>query len=622
MRFTGFTIFGLVAMQLRQHAAFGAEHRRHLLEDGIECTLYYKVVEFESDNTRNEDTWACEFTREQADQFGGQDIMDIKGIPKEFFHSRHVVSGEAILKVQSGAFVERSSDLSQTTMVVPDPATATVQQLSDTDPRHHAQQERSSQRRLAKAKGTIKTLVARVIDGNNVQPTANAWQLQNDIFDDQINLKTQFAACSHNQAIIENSGIVDVKVSTRASQGSSAMEIAARAKAYEQYGNLSTKYDLVMFCMPPGSGDWLAYAYINRWDSYYNDNWCRSVSAQMHEIGHNLGLGHSGKGTNVYGDQSSMMGYSYEDDDAPEMCFNAANNYQLRWYEEQSASVNPLAFPGSTPRSYVFNGVGDYNKGGSELITMRLELYGDNGGADFYLGYNRKAGPNKGTLQEFDSMLIYRKDEGGPYGYSEKSWRYEIPLGQAVYIENYKGSGNAVYIKFKSRSADRRDATVEIWNDKSGSTPTAKPSLLPTRKPTLSPTNAGSSASSSSSSLSSSWFVPPTLSPTLSPTPSPTPSPTSSPTSSPTASPTPVASSSTSSSSTEDCADDPSFALKGNKKQNCAWVAKGLKKALKNKKLYSKIQKKCKKKVKKQIKVFDMCKKTCGMVGLGECDRR
>ena len=34
----------------------------------------------------------------------------------------------------------------------------------------------------------------------------------------------------------------------------------------------------------------------------------RSVSAQMHELGHNLNLAHAGEGSDPYGDQSGMMG--------------------------------------------------------------------------------------------------------------------------------------------------------------------------------------------------------------------------------------------------------------------------------------------------------------------------
>ena len=49
--------------------------------------------------------------------------------------------------------------------------------------------------------------------------------------------------------------------------------------------------DHVMLCLPPGTnGGWIAYAYINSCVSVYNDDWCMSVSGQLHEIGHNLNL--------------------------------------------------------------------------------------------------------------------------------------------------------------------------------------------------------------------------------------------------------------------------------------------------------------------------------------------
>jgi len=40
-----------------------------------------------------------------------------------------------------------------------------------------------------------------------------------------------------------------------------------------------------------GLGAWIAYAYVNSWLTVYNNNYCNYVSAQMHELGHNLNLG-------------------------------------------------------------------------------------------------------------------------------------------------------------------------------------------------------------------------------------------------------------------------------------------------------------------------------------------
>jgi hypothetical protein len=51
----------------------------------------------------------------------------------------------------------------------------------------------------------------------------------------------------------------------------------------------------------------IAYAYVNSWNSVYDDDWCMKVSAQVHEIGHNLGLSHSNEGGESYEDRSGMV---------------------------------------------------------------------------------------------------------------------------------------------------------------------------------------------------------------------------------------------------------------------------------------------------------------------------
>lgn len=62
-----------------------------------------------------------------------------------------------------------------------------------------------------------------------------------------------------------------------------------------------------LFIEQPVATRRIAYAYINSWLSVYNDEWCRSVSGQLHEVGHNLNLDHSQEGNDEYGDQSGMM---------------------------------------------------------------------------------------------------------------------------------------------------------------------------------------------------------------------------------------------------------------------------------------------------------------------------
>eukprot|EP00536_Pseudo-nitzschia_multiseries_P016358 jgi/Psemu1/313075/fgenesh1_kg.1087_\ len=229
-------------------------------------------------------------------------------------------------------------------------------------------QQMQDRRTLAASSGTLKTLVVRVIAKNGIGPTADIDKLRSDVFEDRACLKSQYEACSFGQLIIEpfhgitlkgltiNGGVVNVRVNVNPVEGNrDHFEDEAKIKATEMYGDLASQFDLVMFCIPPGTGDWLAFAYINRFDSYFNDRWSSSVSTQVHEVGHNLGLAHSGEGSETYGDQSGMMGFSYDVDDAPLMCFNPAKNYQLGWYKEQQDFVNPLIeiLARNNPQDYV-----------------------------------------------------------------------------------------------------------------------------------------------------------------------------------------------------------------------------------------------------------------------------
>jgi hypothetical protein len=174
------------------------------------------------------------------------------------------------------------------------------------------QERRLQQNNKSKGIGEITTLVIRVIAKNGIEPTHDIEATQNNTYYDPVCLKSQYAACSKNQLVIKpfegttttgvniEKGVVNVKVDINPTGATSRngklegkrennkKEFASRASAMaeEQLGNLPDQFDLVLFCIPPGTGDdWEAFANVNRWDSYYNDEWCGYVSAQLHEVG-------------------------------------------------------------------------------------------------------------------------------------------------------------------------------------------------------------------------------------------------------------------------------------------------------------------------------------------------
>ena len=224
-------------------------------------------------------------------------------------------------------------------------------------------------RKLADKTGTLTTLVIRVVDktgvgsqksdqDGNVIKVIDSNQLKDDVFNDSASLKTQYEACSNGKLKIQpydgttslgtriQGGVYEMKLSDIVAKESDRgqLQSASFREAEKQIGSLTTEFDLVMFCMPPGTsarsdgtGSWLAYAFVGKSISFYNSQWCSSVSAQLHEVGHNLGLSHSGSeadngSINKYADQSGMMGFSYDIDDT-KMCFNpAVSSYHLLWF--------------------------------------------------------------------------------------------------------------------------------------------------------------------------------------------------------------------------------------------------------------------------------------------------
>ncbi|VEU38829.1 unnamed protein product [Pseudo-nitzschia multistriata] len=459
--------------------------RRHLLNPGFECTLYVKTIEFEDGH--NEETLSCELAPQTMvamaahdDQgnpisfpTGVSEIIDIEGVEKERMEQIGAISGATVMRLSEGYIEEGGHPV----LVVPSEATVDIEKISDSDERHFRNRHRSRQRhrQLAKTTGNLKTLVLRVVDGSGTAPELSTAKLRDDLFTDSLSLKTQYKACSNGRIDIIERGIVDVKVKEIAQVtkvmyngrplelgNNSELEKQARKIASNRYaggGDLSAKFDLVIYCLPPGTGRWIAYAYINGRDSVFNNKWCGMVSTQMHEVGHNLGLGHSGDDQDQYGDQSAMMGYSYFEDDGPKMCFNAAKNFQLGWYKNQEMSYNPLENPGSV--KFVLTGVDNAVRGNSnKLVTLRLE---EDGISDYYIGYNRASGINSGTSEAKNRVSIFKKGKGGALGYGKSIRVAALSSDEFYTVKQWNGTNYDVRIWVAGKvGGNIKDANIEI----------------------------------------------------------------------------------------------------------------------------------------------------------------
>jgi len=367
---------------------------------------------------------------------------------------------------------------------------------------------RENPRGLAPARGTLRSLVVRIIGSDGKAPSTSKRTLYEDTFrsSDGRSMAQQYKGCSYGKVDIvphagiaagntntnnsgDTPGVIDLKLGIPITEGISRSVVANegtnRLREYlEQHEGGSytmDDLDLVHFCIPAGTivtnsdarENWLAYAYMNSKFSFANDHngWCRSVSVKIHEVGHNMGLDHSGRDKPA-NDRTDLMGHSYSEDQESggfqRMCFNAAKNFQLQWYKNQQKSDDPFQYTGpSFSKTYPVIGVSDYSPNGSKsdgLVVLRLNNY--------YIGYNRKKGINDGVQDEADKIVIVRKNKGGPLDVGTSTMVATLGYGQSHTIQGFQNNNNNnnnnegkdVTIRFVGLSGEGV-ATIEVVDD-------------------------------------------------------------------------------------------------------------------------------------------------------------
>eukprot|EP00980_Cylindrotheca_fusiformis_P030322 scaffold24655_cov147-Cylindrotheca_fusiformis.AAC.1 len=178
---------------------------------------------------------------------------------------------------------------------------------------------------LERTTGKKTVLVVRVRATNSVTSISES-QLADDVFGDNgdvNNLRSQYLACSYGQLEFQKAknrrgqttrirdGVVTIRTGISTASGDLKMVNTINDKLEREFGtNPKNLADFVMYCLPPGTMHQydIAYGWMNGYQTVYNDKVCSHVSAQMHELGHNLNLAHSAHGKEEYGDQSGLVG--------------------------------------------------------------------------------------------------------------------------------------------------------------------------------------------------------------------------------------------------------------------------------------------------------------------------
>jgi hypothetical protein len=242
------------------------------------------------------------------------------------------------------------------------------------------------------------------------------------------------------------------------------------------------------------------------------------------EIGHNIGLAHSGEDSDSYGDRTGMMGYSYNYDDGPEMCFNAPKNWQLGWYPLGELEVVNQYFEGKIFGIADYGAFinGDLNVSNDEIIMAKV--INPAAGEDWYVSFNRDTSINSGTVEGQDQVLVHKRPQGT--GYAESSLMAKLSTGgvyngitaMPVSVSSINTSSGVGYAQVKIGNAPTTNsptkAPVPVTESPTKSPTTAAPTPLPTPEPTSLPTNLPTSGPTESPTTAAPTQSPTTAAPT------------------------------------------------------------------------------------------------------------
>jgi Gametolysin peptidase M11 len=254
----------------------------------------------------------------------------------------------------------------------------------------------------------------------------------------RVSFQSQFYRCSFGQLQWRLTGGIDVRLQAsirsfgRPSQLLAEAQEAAKAKL--GVDDLRNVADHVVFCQPPGTDGWIAVGAVNHWYSNFNNDYCLSLSVLMHEVGHNFGLLHSGRGGVEYGDVSGFMGYGANSETWPQKCFNGVKSWQLGWYQDRHLKVDV----DDVSRPISLAAFVDYKRTSPDKPVLI------NIADKYFLMYNRAKGFNAETQAMQDQVTV---TESTP---SLSSSRAGLDVGDRFSLVNFR-PGRTLVIEVCSR---------------------------------------------------------------------------------------------------------------------------------------------------------------------------
>ncbi len=119
------------------------------------------------------------------------------------------------------------------------------------------------------------------------------------------------------------------------------------------------------------------------------------------------------------------MGFSYAEDDAHVMCFNAAKSWQAGWYANKTLTMN-VGRNGTDTDCFngAISGIADYGTT-SNNVLIKIQNP-DMNGKDLYVTFNSKKGINRDTQEAGDLVTVVLQ---GQEAYAQSSLLAKMDVG-------------------------------------------------------------------------------------------------------------------------------------------------------------------------------------------------
>lgn len=300
-------------MALTSCSLLQTSHLRDLQVD-ITCQLTYIDAQFE-DRSLDIEEYACII---DEDKNGYGDMAYAINLPDDFIELHKAEIGSGLFINIPGGQVNYEDE-----PFIEFPGNATISVVDGFGSQNDGRQ-------LNSITGDRWILVVRV-SINNKSPDPSSLELAGAIFGvgpgwniPAQSMAGQYSDCSFGQLeffpVTGNSnvkfGVVDVAIYSNDDNVLNMRQNMLNAANTATSNSLNKSPDHIMYVVAggtkyKGSDVWVAFAYLGGKSSFFNNDWGKRLSSEMHEIAHNFGFQHSSEDTVEYGDQTDMLGYRY-----------------------------------------------------------------------------------------------------------------------------------------------------------------------------------------------------------------------------------------------------------------------------------------------------------------------